>query len=968
MICPARDTQRRAVQVVVTLVAMLALTPAGAQGANGHAGNQSSVRVLGLETESAERLLGVDVAAPRLSWRLASSRRGVTQRAFQVRVASSPHLLRDGKADVWDSGRRSGGDPWTDYAGRGLSSRTRYWWSVRIWDEDGKPTDWASDTWFETGFLNASEWEAGWISRPTTGEPIRDCSDLRPTRVQACPPPNPILRTEFDAAKPVKQARLYASGLGYGVYHLNGQRVGDLQLAPAYTDYDERVFYNTFDVTDSIRRGRNALGAELGRGYYSLSESGVLFELENATWHDEPKLRLELHLTYADGTTHVVRSGPQWTATTGPTLYDNLFRGETYDGARAAELGHWTSAGYDDGGWQQATTAAAPEGQPLAQTVEPERVVERRRFKSVKEVKPGVFVFDLGEAVSGWAAIRVKGERGARVQLLHGLDRREDGSVPPPANEDRPPDDPSPSLFPIPEQTDVYRLAGTGKPEYYRPQFVYHGFQFVQVTGWPRGKPTLDDVTAEVVYADMPLVGDFSSSDGLLNRILDAGRRTFLMSAHGMVTSQPVHEKNGWMGDGQLVAPSWTWLFDAHRMQAKWATDMQDGQSAEGELPEFAPASPTAESRLGIPDTNGVIVFRGPTLNFDMALFEVPRDVHRYYGDTRSLTVHYDAMKSYEGYVSRHAVAGFLPPGSNECDGLCFGPPGMGDLNNVVGAPYGQWPDGNAWWYEMHRVLAQTGRLLGRDAEAGAFEQQAEAIKEQFNDTFLDRAAGVYRDPTETSGVYSQHVNAMALELGLVPDEVRQRVADSLAADVRARDHHLSTGAVGTRFLWPALSNNGHLQEALLTAQQKTAPGYGYWLDELGQTTFSDDWVGGRCCNDQFKGSIVQWFFEELAGITPLEPGFATIEFRPEVPVTGLDRAAASNESVRGKVASVWRKARGRLEVEVTVPPTARGLVHVPAASPRAVNAPKDARLIRDDGDRVVYAVGSGTYRFSARR
>lgn len=966
----ATTRHRLALSVLVT---GLVLATTGSAPAQTPAGPPAELT--NLETDGAASWLGIDNPDPRLSWQLTSQRRGVRQSAYQVLVASAPELLVPDRADVWDSGMVSSSEPWADYRGTGLTSTTRYFWTARAWVEEAGVTAWAPAAWFETAMMDPSDWKAEWITRalqPGEKRQPAECNEDRLIEPAApedtdCAPPSPILRTEFEVDGPVAAARLYASGLGYGVYHLNGTRVGDLELSPSFTDYDERVFYVTHDVGDLLREGRNALGVELGRGFYSMTDGDafVATRFSRAAWHDEPKVRLELHVTYADGSTEVVRSTPAWKAATGPTVYDHLLLGEIYDGARAAQLAGWTEPEYDDSAWSRAAVADAPAGTPTAEDLEPERVTERLRFKTVTEVRPGTFVFDLGQNVAGWTKLRVRGNPGDEVTLIHHEKLNADGSV-------TPADNMGPQ-FPA-SQMQVYRLAGTGGWETYRPQFVYHGFQYVQVTGWPAGsKPTLDDLTAEVVHNDLRRVGEFSASNPLLDRIVRNMSWAIRQNAHAMVTDTPVYEKTGWLTN--LEFPSWSWLFDNQRFHRKWSVDMEQAQFHDGGMPYWAPHAWPYENE------------RWP--NLDVALFGVPWDLHLYHGDARSLADRYDAMGRYlkwfegfteDGLYRRPSPTNGLP---NRDDGLGdWARPGNGagvgqvpvGIFNTVGL--GVWADANAWWFHMNEIQAEAAELLGRPAEAKAHRDKADQIRVRFNETFLDRAVGRYRDPSDPAKDYSQHVNAMSLELGLVPADMRQRVADSLAADVVRRGHHLDTGSIGIRFLWPALSRNGHLDTAVRTATQTTYPSYGYWIDELGWTSLGEFWEeSSRSRSHHFQGTIVQWFFEGLAGIAPLEPGFERIEFRPEVPAEGLDWVSASSETVRGPVASSWRKADGFLELQLTVPAGSSGVVHVPGRDAGSVTesgqgaaVPADeadgVRLVGVEDDRVVYEVGSGEYVF----
>lgn len=922
-----RDSRLRPSAYVPVLIALVcALCSVSAASASA-----APVSATALRTEAMTEAFGIDKAQPRLSWQLSSSRRGELQESFEVRVGTSPSSLAS--APVWDSGLVHSGEPWVEYSGPALQSRTRYFWQVKVWDNHGSASSWSTPTWFETALMSQSEWGADWIQHPITEAEEEECETKRDEREEPregdCPP-GPLFRTEFEVGRHLKSARLYASGLGYGVYHLNGQRVGDLQLAPAFTDYNDTVFYNSFDVTNMVKRGRNAIGAALGRGFFGPTEDGVILgDFAHASWHGEPRLRLQLYLTYADGHTQVVSSGPSWKTTYGPTVYDNIYRGETYDAARAAELGAWAQPGYDDSGWEAAAVATAPKGAMTAQDMEPERVIERPHFKSMTEPEPGVFVFDLGHTVSGWASVDVAGAPGDTLHLRYGFGLEENGTVPPGP-------DPLPPFLAHAEHEDVYRLAGTGQTETYRPQFGFHVFRYLEIRGWPAGsKPTLASVRGEVVHTDVARVGHLATSSKALNDILDAANRTFQDTLHEVPEGNPFQEKAGWTGDSMLMEPAITWLYGTQDFWSKWDRDVRESQAADGSVSPIAPGE-------------GTLFLEGPDPGFDGALFAVPMDIYLRYGDVRPLQASYAPMQHYLEYAETNPLwaAGetdFFPDPPGTCEvGICSGIGGIGDNEPAEGVPGGRWPDANAWLYMMERDLAEAAQLLGHSEEAAVYEAKAASTKAEFNRVFFDEAAGYYIDP-EAESIYSQHVNAMALQLGLVPTERRESVVASIAADVEARGDHLSTGADGVRFLWSALSENGHLEEALTALSQETYPSYGYLRHGLGYDVLTGGW-DGRGVPEAFKGSVVQWFFENLAGIRPAAPGFAKIEFRPEIPEHGLEWVNASFESVRGEIASRWRKSSRGLKLEVTVPPGATGVVYLPGSEPQEI--------------------GSGTYRF----
>jgi alpha-L-rhamnosidase len=929
-----------------------AATVASAASASTSAG---SVAVAGLETDASVQPLGIDDATPRLSWRLTSERRAVAQSAYQVLVASTPERLQPGQADVWDSGKVTSANPWAQFAGRSLMSQTRYDWTVRVWDEQGTATAWSPAQWFETGLMNPSEWSAQWITRPlASGEAERtDCLTAPGQRENpACAPPSPILRTEFNLPKRVANARVYMSALGYGLLHVNGQRVGDAELDPAPTDYTHRTFYVTHDVTGLLHTGANALGVELGRGFYAFDRAiTVPASWDKAPWHDEPKLRLELHVRYTDGTTTVIRSGPDWRATTGPTLFDNMFFGETYDGQRAAALAGWTSPGYADADWPRAVEAKAPTGALMAQDVTVARVTETRRFQSVKQVAPGTWVLDLGQQVAGWALLHVAGPAGAQVQMLLSEKTTPTGVVVGSS------DAPAGQSQQVPTYTQVYRLAGGGQQETWEPHFSYTGFRYVQITGWPDpAGPSLDDVVARVVHTDLPRIGRLHASNPLLDKIVDAAAWSIANNAHGVITDTPVYEKAGWSGDASLSAEARNWLFDARTLDGKWVRDLAGSQDVNGELPDFAP-TPKGDPVAGISPA------------WDAAIWTVPEAGYRFTGDDAKLRELYPVWQRYYQYFTANTSGAI----ANTRDyGDWCGVPTCDTADVIAAKP----EHSTAFYYMLINALQRSATLLGHPDDAQAYQSRADQVRTAFNAQFFDPATNSYHEANQPAGTYKQYPNVIGLAAGLVPPDRVDAVTANLENDLRLRGNHVDLGIIGVRYLFDVLTRTGRVQTAYDVATQTTYPSYGYWIQGLGLTALPEDWTGlQRSQNHHMFSSIVAWFFQDLAGIQPVDPGFGQIQFRPEIPKTGLDWMQASYDSVRGTVSSQWRKSGNGFELDVTVPPGSTGLVYFPGTDPRRIAetgqrwaAPADTAqgvaLVGVQGDRVIYRVGSGTYKF----
>ena len=920
------------------------------------------VRVLGLQTEAQNRPLGIDVAAPRLSWRMSADRRGVMQSTYRVVVARTRSAAAAMRGTVWDSGSVHTSDPFADYAGPALRPRTRYWWNVEVRDDQRRRARASAPRWFETAFTDPAQWKADWIGglpRPSGCEEQRRCS------------PAPLLRREFRVRGALEGARLYASGLGYGTYHLNGHRVGDAVLSPGFTEYTERALYTTSDVTSLLRRGHNTIGAELGRGPYG-SEGDNYAGYSTAPWHAEPRLRLELHLQYADGRHQVVRTGPGWTTVRGPRLFDDYMLGETYDARRASRLRGWSRPAFDDHGWKHAPVVPAPQGTLEAQVEQPIRPQRRLAFQSVTRNANGNWVFDLGQDVTGNAILRTALPSGTALTLHYGEKLDENGSVDTSSFSY----DTSSEAGGGPMQIDTY-IAGPGR-DIWRPEFTFKGFRYVEVTGLPKPpRPAL--LTAQVWHTDLPRIGAWKSSDPLLNQIRAASTRSIVSNSLSIPMDTPIYEKTGYTADGQLVAGAASYLFDTRRFYTKWLTDIRQSVAPNGDMGISAPLPSDP------PEVQGPIGFLYASPGWDAALFVIPEVLELFGGDVRPGVRALPEMERVHDYYETRVRGGIIPASCTVLVAqVC--PDGLGDWTAPDGSGSGAAVDSTAWYVWMLRELAQVADQAGQPETAAAARARADEIQGAFQSAFYDPVLGHYRDPANSAPAdplrpgapapYSQHQNALPLGLGVVPDDLRQQIGDSLAADVRSRDNHLSTGIMGTRFLFEALASTGHVDEAYAVLTQRTYPSYGYWFDELGYTGLGEFWEAGtRSHNHQMYGSVVQWLFEGLAGYRPTDTGFATVEIRPQLPTTGLQWVRAHTNTVRGRVATTWRRTVHGLVLTVDVPANAEAVVHVPAPSAavvtesgtgqttRAADAP-GVQLINEGESIVTYRIGSGNYRF----
>lgn len=711
------------------------------------------------------------------------------------------------------------------------------------------------------------------------------------------PPPSPLLRKTFTVDKPVAAAAVSVCGLGYYELRLNGQKVGDHVLDPAFTRYDRRALYVTYDVTKMLRQGRNALGAMLGNGWYN-EHARSAWNFDYAPWRDLPKLLLVLDVTYADGTTARVASDSSWRTVNGPIVFDGIRRGESYD-ARLEQAG-WDTPDFDDSAWAPAPKARALGGKITAQTMPPIRVTDTIRPVRVAEPKPGVFVFDLGQNIAGWARIRLSGPAGRQVTLRYGERLAPDGTVDQQAIREH--------VYGGDFQTDRYTLRGQGQ-ETWEPRFVYHGFQYVEATGWP-GRPTPESLAGRVVHTDFERIGRFECSDERINRIERAAVSSYLGNFHGYPTDCPHREKNGWTGDAHLAAEMGLLHFRAEAAYAKWIDDIADEQRLDGVVPAIVPTAGW-----------GYLWGNGPA--WDSALALIPHYVRLYRGDRTNLQRHYPAIKRYVDYLGTKSDAGIVSIGLGD-----WAPWKSKTPVEVTSTGY---------YYRDVQIAAAAAALLGKADDAHWHNSLAASIRAAFAKRFIDPNSGRCDGGTQTA-------QACALYQGLAPDALRPAVLRQLVSAVEAQGGHLDAGILGTKYLLHALSDGGRADLAWQVVTQKDQPGWLAWFDQ-GATTFWEQWNGTASRNHIMFGDVSAWLMKNLGGLQlpSYEPdaqieGFRKFILAPQ-PLAGVTWAKTEYESPYGLIRAHWRIEGEKFLFDVTVPVGAEAEIRLPGATPTTVGS-----------------------------
>ena len=872
------------------------------------------VRVEQLRCEYLENPLGIDARQPRLSWILDSNERGQKQTAYQILVASSADELAKDHGDLWNPGKvLSDQTTFIVYTGKPLMSRQACYWKVRSWDKDNQASPWSKVARWEMGLLNADDWQAKWIARTTN----RDEQ------------PAPLLRREWRLDGKVKRARVYLCGLGYYELHINGHTVGDHLLDPGYTRYDRRVLYVTHDVTSLLKRGTNAVGVILGNGWFNVQTKAV-WNFHEAPWREAPKLLLSLVVEYTDGRILIIGSDNAWRTATGPIVFESIYGGENYDAQ--LEIPGWDKPGFNDARWQPAQLIDAPKGKLVAQMMPPIKATQIIKPVKLTESKPGVFVFDLGQNFSGYTSLKVKGPRGTKVTLRHGERLLPDGSLDTGDIEVHVKRVGKDQQF----QTDNYTLNGHGT-ETWHSRFTYHGFQYVEVTGFP-GKPTLDSVSGVFTHSDIPVAGKFECSNPLLNKIWTAAGWSYLSNLQGIPTDCPHREKNGWTGDAHLAAEQGIYNFMPAAVYSKWINDLGDEQQPGGQLPGIVPTSGW-----------GYAWGNGPA--WDSAFALIPFYLYQYYGDTKPLADHYDGLKRYVDYLASRATNDIVAIGLN--DWAPFKTKTPADITDT------------AYYYRDTLIVALAAKLLGQSGDAAHYSERAEQIKKSFNEKFFNADFGTYGNGSQTS-------LSCALYQGMVAPTNQNRVLQNLVASVEKENGHIDTGILGAKYILHALTDQGRADVAYRMAAQKDLPSWGWWIEQ-GATTLWEEWNGNSSRNHIMFGDISAWFYQALAGINadPNVPGFKHFIIRPQ-PVGDLTFARAEYDSVHGKIVSDWKLKPDKFILHVVIPANTTATICVPNAileqvreGSRAASKANGVTAFSQAVNCAIFEVTSGEYNFT---
>ena len=847
-------------------------------------------------------------ALPRFSWQYETTENNVVQQDYRIIVASTKENAHNGIGDLWDSGVIGSNQMlYIPYKGKALQSRDKaYWKVIATVTAGGKKAKVESEVnAFEINLLNQDDWQAQWI-----GHEFEDDVLVGHTRLAAR-----YLRKDFALSDDISEARLYVSGMGQYSAYLNGTEVAPEELLkPTLSWFPERVYFNTYDVTEILNRGDNAIGIILEGGRYTAIRHNAHSPNgwdgpEHVPNFGTPRLILQLEVTYKSGQKELIVSDETWKITNrGPIRTANEYDGETYD--EHYELGNWTQAGYDDTAWLLAEPVEAPEGQLSAQPNPNITLMEKLKPVGMFQ-KGGKWYLDMGQNMVGFIDMKVGGQQPGDTITLRFAELLTLDSTLYTAN------------LRSAENTDRYIVSSVEtfretslQSISWHPMFVYHGFRYVEISGL-REIPHLDDFEGWVIYDEMPVTGSFETS----NEIINAVYRNAYWGIRGNYRSLPTDcpqrdERMGWTGDRTTGNYGESYIFGNHQLYAKWLTDAEDSQWDNGSLPNVIPP-----------------YWRGYTDNMTWpgAVVAVADMLYTRFGDLEPIRQHYDALKKWMLHMKNDYIKGGIMPHDTYGD-WCMPPESLEMIHSndparitesaVISTPF---------YCYLCGKMAKFAAALDLAEDVAFFQQEITSSTVAFNDRYFNRVTGIYANNTVTA-------NILPLWFGMVPKGLENKVMNNIVdKTLKECDGHVSTGVVGIQQLMRCLTEYGHGDLAFTIASNDTYPSWGYMVRN-GATTIWELWNGNTADpamnsgnHVMLLGDLILWEYEYLGGIRALEPGYSKIQLKP-YPIEGLDFVNCAYNSVSGRIESNWKREGNRLEWNIMIPANTSAEVFLPTA------------------------------------
>jgi len=930
-------------KLTIPVIALLILS------CNPGASQQSRIAVTLLTCDYKIDPLGISTQTPGLAWQLSSTVRNQSQSAYQVVVSDDPEVLKSGKGNIWDSKKTlSDKSILIKYSGSPLIPGNKYFWKVKVWDKDGNESGWSKPAVWQMGLYSQTDWKgAQWIGYEDMPDSLRlvpglhqsdDGKALNKSGYKAFKRPVvPLFRKGFQVTKKIRGASLFITGLGQYEASLNGKKVGDGFLTPGWTYYDKTILYNTYDVTDYLKNGENAIGVIVGNGFYNINRERyrkliVAFGM--------PKMIAKLNIKYTDGTEENVISDAAWKTSPSPISFTSIYGGEDYD-ARQEQKG-WDSPSFSDSGWKNVIVLKQPEGKLAPEADYLLAVKEKIGVKKIHMPQAGVYMYDFGQNASGIVELKVKGKKGQEVRLIPAelinkknlANQKASGS---------------PYYF-------SYILKGDGI-ETWKPRFSYYGFRYVQLEGAVpdsvKSKTDLPRVVGlELLHTrnSSPEAGTFECSNDLFNRINSLINWAIKSNLQSVLTDCPHREKLGWLEQTLLMGGAIHYNFDIYHLYTKQVEDMMEAQTSDGLVPDIAPEYVTFDS--GFRDSP----------EWGSASVVLPWLVYKWYGDISLMDKAWPMMLKYVEYLKSKSKNNIVDHGLG--DWFDYGPKRPGPAQLTPRAL-----TATAIYYYDLKLLTGMAELLGKKEEQKRLGSWAGEIRKAFNKEFFNEKTNVYSTGSQTA-------MSMPLCFGLVDDQLRGKVVDNLVDSIKKHNKALTAGDVGFHYLVQALTEGGASQLLFEMNNRDDVPGYGFQLKK-GATALTESWPALEevSNNHLMLGHIMEWFYTGLGGISQEEnsAAYKEITIHPDM-VGDITETKTSYQSPYGMIHCEWRKKNNILSLKIEIPVNAFAKIYLPVKdiqkimeSGKPLKGSKDIELINSASKGSIVKVGSGKYSFEVK-
>ncbi len=910
----------------------------------------AQVSISNMRCEQLQNPLGIDVEKPRFSWQLQSNLRNIQQVSYQILVSTSAQKLAANIGDVWNSNViNSSNAILIPYNGKPLQSATAYYWKVKVMSNKGECST-NENAFFTTGFFKDSDlpagqagWKAKWIgyNKASPWDSITQFSRLSAR----------YLRKEFSNDKVIKRATVYISGLGLYELYINGSKVGNQVLAPNPTDYRKSFFYNTYDVTNNIKNGKNAIATVLGNGRFFTMRQNYKTHKHNTFGF--PKLLLQLEIEYANGTKKIIVTDDTWKLNVdGPIRTNNEYDGEEYDATK--DLGLWKNTNYYDKNWLTPELVLAPFGKCVVQMSPSMKVKQTIKPIAINKIKPNKYIVDMGQNFAGIIKLSAVGDKGTKIKMRYAESLQPNGELYIANLRDA-------------KVTDVFTLKGYDKSknniplEIFEPLFVYHGFRYVEITDYPDSL-FAKNIVGKFIYDDIETTGTFETSNKTINKIYNNAWWGIASNYKGMPVDCPQrNERQPWLGDRTIGALGESYMFDNATLYSKWMQDIEESQKEEGNIPDVAPAFWN---------------YYSDDVTWPAAYITISNNLYNQFGDIKPIQKHYASMKKWIMYMQQKYLINNIMTKDKYAD-WCVPPESLElihakDTNRIT--------DGQliatAYFYKLLTHMQRFADLQKMNEDVVVYKNLAEQIKVAFHQKYYNEKLKQYDNNTVTA-------NLLPLYFGIAPDSIKTIIANKIKQKIYVENNgHITTGLIGSQFLMRGLTDLGFVDLAYTLATNTTYPSWGY-MAENGATTIWELW-NGNTANPQMNsqnhvmllGDLITWYYENIGGIrtNKNDVGFKKITMKPSFP-EGLQFANASYKSVSGLIKSEWKNSIEKLEWKISIPANTSANIFIPAnkinelfENGKALSAIPEIKFIKIDKGVAQIEIPSGNYFFTRNK